>query len=131
MGGAARNGMGGLCGHTPLPSPTYENSGKAGNWMGVGLSYSSGGLTLEGMTFLDDFHPFGILSFYIWGEFFIPLGRKTGKSMLFCIVQSSMCLFMMGSLLGSPFKRNCERNQTGKGGTIISIRSITGNAQTQ
>lgn len=88
-------------------------------------------LPLEAMTFLDVFHPFGILSFYIWGALLILQGMRTGKSVLFCIVQSLMCLFMMGYLLGSPFKRNCERNQTGKGRTMTSIRSITGRAQTQ
>lgn len=93
-------------------------------------SYTGGGCHLR-LTFLDGFHLFGILSSYIWGAFLILQGMITGKSVLFCIVQSSMCLFMMGSLLGSSFKSNCERNQTGKGGTMISVRSIRGNAQTQ
>lgn len=122
--------LGGSVGPHHCLLPLLKTLGKLETGWSV-LSSTSRGLPLKAMSSLDVFHPFGILSFYIWGASFMLWGRKTGKSLLFCIVQSSMCLFMMGSLLESPFKRNCERNQTGKGGTMISIRSITGNAQTQ
>lgn len=108
------------------PLPLMNTLGRLETRCGV-LSYTSSGLPLESMTLRCFPNPLG---FYL-GCVFHAMEKKNGKSMLFCIVQSSVCLFMMGSLLGSPLKRNCERNQTGKGGTMLSIRSITGSAQAQ
>lgn len=57
----------GLCGFTPLPSPTYENSGKAGNWMGGGSQLHRWWFATRGYDFLGWFPS-------LWDSFILYLG---------------------------------------------------------